>query len=68
MDKTKFKYETVGTTMVLEGDVDVKVHEALHRRYTQALAESMRSTREHLMADLLSGNVEKHQIEVNFDD
>lgn len=61
----QYKYETYGTTMVLEGDVSHAEHVAIHQRYTQALAESMRSTREHLMADLLS---EKNWVqEVDFD-
>jgi hypothetical protein len=54
--------------MLLEGTVDVKTHEALHRRYTQALAESMRNTKDAIMGEILSGNVEKHQIEVDFND
>jgi hypothetical protein len=66
MDKTN--YETTGTTMVLEGEVDLKTHEELHRRYAQALAESMRNTKDTIMGEILSGNVEKHQIEVDFND
>jgi hypothetical protein len=68
MDKTQYKYETIGTTMVLEGEVDLKTHEELHRRYAQALAESMRNTKDTIMGEILSGNVEKHQIEVNFNE
>jgi len=66
MNKPKFEYKTYGTTMVLEGEVDVKTHEELHKRYTQHLVESMRSTREHLMADLLSKP--SYEIEVDFDE
>ena len=54
--------------MVLDGEVDLKTHEELHRRFAQALAESMRGTKDAIMADLLSGNIEKHQIEVDFND
>ena len=68
MVKTQYKYETIGAMMLLEGEVDLKTHEELHRRYAQALAESMRNTKDAIMGEILSGNVEKHQIEVNFDD
>jgi hypothetical protein len=43
------------------------VYEEMGKRYTQALAESMRNTKDAIMGEILSGNVEKHQIEVNFD-
>jgi hypothetical protein len=43
------------------------VYEEMGKRYTEALAESMRGTKDTIMAEILRGNVEKHQIEVNFD-
>ena len=69
MDKTKFKYETIGTTMVLEGEVDVKTHEEIHKRFAQSLAQSMQNTKDVLMGEILRGNISKrnYEIEVDFD-
>jgi hypothetical protein len=69
MDKTKFKYETIGTTtMFSDTPLEDAVYEEMGKRYTEALVESMRGTKDTIMAEILRGNVEKHQIEVNFDD
>ena len=72
MKKPQFEYQTYGTTMVLDGDVDVKTHEEIHKRYTSALAESMANTRVNLLRSLIDeatlySDPNKHQIEVDFD-
>jgi maltooligosyltrehalose synthase len=50
---------------------DIKIHEELHKRYTQHLAEAMGNTREILVSKILSENVwvkPSWEIEVNFDE
>lgn len=54
--------------MLLEGTIEDAVLKDMGKRYTQALAESMRNTKDAIMGEILSGNVEKHQIEVDFND
>lgn len=70
MATNKFEYETYGSTMVLDGVVDVKTHEEINRRFTQALAQSMSTTKEALVASMLGEQIEKrrYEQEVDFDE
>ena len=69
MDKTKFKYETIGMQMVFsEQEIGDAQLDAISNQFTRALAESMRNTKDAIMGEILSGNIEKHQIEVDFNE
>jgi hypothetical protein len=69
MDKTQYKYETIGMQMIFsEDEIESSQLDAISNQFTKALAESMRNTKDTIMGEILSGNVEKHQIEVDFDD
>jgi hypothetical protein len=52
--------------------VDVDVHEEMHKRYTQHLAQAMGNTREILTSQIMQGwgtyIPNEHEIEVKFDE
>ena len=53
--------------------IDPKVHEEMHKRYTQRLAEAMEQTKEAIIGQILSGafrdaNKPSYIVEVDFDE
>lgn len=68
MEKTKFKYETVGMQMTFsDTPLEDTVYEEMGKRYTQALAKSMGTTKEALIGSLFGEGEKTWEKEVDFD-
>jgi hypothetical protein len=52
-EMTQYQYESYGTMMVLDGELEDEVLEEMGKRYTQALADAMGTTREILTSQIL---------------